>query len=98
MDESAVIDEVRLALELPADVPVVVVDASVVVAALTGAAAHGTWAMQTLADAHLAAPHLLPFEVANVLRRHQVHGALSLDVATLAHTDLLDLGVALFPY
>ncbi len=78
--------------------PVVVVDASVVVAALTGAAAHGTWAMQTLADAHLAAPHLLPFEVANVLRRNQVHGALSLDVATLAHTDLLDLVVELFPY
>jgi predicted nucleic acid-binding protein len=75
-----------------------VVDASVVVAALTGAATHGAWALQTLADAHLAAPDLLPFEVANVLRRHQAHGALSPDVATLAHTDLLDLVVELFPY
>jgi len=75
-----------------------VVDASVVVAALTGAARTGAWAMQTLADTHLAAPDLLPFEVANVLRRHQVHGTLSPDVATLAHTDLLDLVIELFPY
>jgi predicted nucleic acid-binding protein len=75
-----------------------VVDASVVVAALTGAATYGAWAMQTLADAHLAAPDLLPFEVANVLRRHQVLGTLGPDVATLAHTDLLDLVIELFPY
>ena len=78
--------------------PVLVVDASVVVAALTGAGAHGDWATQTLADAHLTAPHLMPVEVANVLRRTQNFGALSPDVATLAHVDLLDLDVDLYPY
>jgi len=75
-----------------------VVDASVVVAALAGSGAHGGWAAQTLAGAHLTAPHLMPVEVANVLRRHQVLGTLSSDVATLAHADLLDLDVDLYPY
>lgn len=77
---------------------VLVVDASVVVASLTGANGHGSWAAQTLADAHLTAPHLMPFEVANVLRRNQIHGTLGPDVATLAHADLLDLDVELYPY
>lgn len=77
---------------------VLVVDASVVVAALTGAAAHGDWAARQLADAHLAAPHLLPFEVATVLRRIQLDGSLSSDVATLAHADLGDLRVELYPH
>jgi predicted nucleic acid-binding protein len=78
--------------------PVLVVDASVVVAALTGAGAIGAWAAQTIADAHLTAPHLMPFEVANALRRNQIVGALSPDVATLAHMDLLDLAVDLYPF
>jgi predicted nucleic acid-binding protein len=78
--------------------PVLVVDASVIVAALAGADASGAWATRTLADAHLVAPHLMPVEVANVLRRHQIRGALSPDVATLAHVDLLDLDVDLYPY
>jgi predicted nucleic acid-binding protein len=78
--------------------PVLVVDASVVVAALAGAGAHGTWATQTLAGAQLAAPHLMPVEVANVLRHQQILHALSSDVATLAHRDLLDLDVDLYPY
>ena len=76
----------------------VVVDASVVVAALVGAVEHGAWAAQTLADAHVSAPQLMPFEVANVLRRNQIHGAMGRDAATLAHADLLDLAVELYPY
>jgi predicted nucleic acid-binding protein len=85
---------------MTADAPrqLVVVDASVVVAALTGAAAHGAWAARQLADAHLAAPHLLPFEVANVLRRNQLNGNLGSDVATLAHADLVDLRIELYPH
>jgi predicted nucleic acid-binding protein len=78
--------------------PVLVVDASVVVAALTGVGATGAWATQMLADAHLTAPHLMPFEVTNVLRRNQILGALGSDVATLTHRDLLDLDVDLYPY
>ena len=75
-----------------------VVDASVVVAALTGAAANGVWAAQQLADAHLFAPHLLPFEVANVLRRNQLDSSLGPELTTLAHADLIDLRVELVPY
>ncbi|MDA0700116.1 MAG: type II toxin-antitoxin system VapC family toxin [bacterium] len=78
--------------------PVLIVDASVVVAALTGTGVHGSWATRTLAGAHLTAPHLMPIEVANVLRRAQILAALSSDVATLAHADLLDLDVDLYPY
>jgi predicted nucleic acid-binding protein len=78
--------------------PVLVVDASVVVAALTGTGATGAWATKMLADAHLTSPHLMPFEVTSVLRRNQVLGALGSDVATLAHRDLLDLDVDLYPY
>ncbi|MDQ4069122.1 MAG: hypothetical protein M3203_06590 [Actinomycetota bacterium] len=47
----------------------VVVDASCVVAALVDDGAAGRWAETLIADDDLAAPHLMPVEVANVLRR-----------------------------
>jgi predicted nucleic acid-binding protein len=75
-----------------------VVDASVVVAALVDSGRDGGWAEQFLASGALAAPHLLPVEVANVLRRSSAAGDISADVASLAHADLLDLRVDLFPY
>ena len=40
----------------------------------------------------------MPVEVANILRRAAVAGEISADVAAMAHTDLLDLRVELFPY
>jgi hypothetical protein len=46
----------------------------------------------------LAAPHLLHAEVANILRRAELHGDISADTASLAHGDLLDLRVELYPY
>jgi predicted nucleic acid-binding protein len=76
----------------------VVVDASVVVAALVDSGPVGHWAESFLTTDHLAAPHLLPVEVANVLRRAISAGDLSADAASLAHGDLLDLRVDLFPY
>ncbi len=75
-----------------------VVDASVVVAALVDTGATGRWAEEVLLSDHLAAPHLLPVEVANILRRLALHGEISQDAASLAHSDLIDLRVALFPY
>ena len=44
------------------------------------------------------APHLMPVEAANILRRAALAGDISADVASLAHTDLLDLRVEFFPY
>lgn len=75
-----------------------VVDASVVVAALVDSGSAGRWAEDLLATEALVAPHLLPAEVANVLRRSALAGDLSADVAALAHADLTELRVELLPY
>ena len=76
----------------------IVADASVVVAALVDSGPDGTWADQLLHDDHLGAPHLMPAEVANLLRRAVLGGKISDDTAALAHADLLALPVELFPY
>jgi len=76
----------------------VVVDASVVVAALIDAGPAGAWAESILMSGSLAAPHLMPVEVANVLRRSASAGDISAAVASLAHDDLVSLRVELFPY
>jgi predicted nucleic acid-binding protein len=75
-----------------------VIDASVMVAALVDASPVGSWAESVLASGPLAAPHLLPIETANVLRRLALAGDISSDVAALAHRDLLAIRMELFPY
>lgn len=69
-----------------------------VVAALVDSGPVGSWAEELLAAESLAAPHLMPVEVANILRRAALGGDISPDTASLAHGDLLDLRVELFPY
>jgi len=76
----------------------IVVDASVLVAALTAADRNGTWAADQLADESLAAPASAPFEVANVLRRLEITGDIDRTAAALALEDLLDLPIDLFPF
>ena len=75
-----------------------VADSSVVVAALVATGDDGTWATSLLASQPIAAPHLMPVEVANVLRRAAHAGNISHDVASLAHGDLLQLRFELFSY
>ncbi len=75
-----------------------VVDASVIVAGLVDSGTDGTWAESLLASDALAAPHLLPVEVAGVLRRGALVGDISVDTASLAHGELLELRVELYPY
>jgi len=75
-----------------------VVDASLIVSALVDTGRTGTWAESLLAAEPLSAPHLMPVEAANILRRAAVRGEISADVASMAHADLLDLRVELFPY
>lgn len=75
-----------------------VVDASVVIAALVDSGQLGRWAEEILDGDDLAAPQLMPVEAANVLRRAELAGEISPDVASLAHADLLELTVELFPY
>lgn len=76
----------------------VVVDASAAVALLVDAGPDGTWAEEVLAGQRLLAPHLMPVEAANILRRAAARGEISADAAALAHADLLALSVDLFPY
>ncbi|WP_322749000.1 MULTISPECIES: type II toxin-antitoxin system VapC family toxin [unclassified Frankia] len=75
-----------------------VVDSGLVVAALVDSGEIGTWADHLLATDDLAAPHLMPVEVANVLRRAVMASEISADTAALAYADLLSLRVELFAY
>ena len=76
----------------------VVCDASAVVALLLDSGADGRWVTTAFANADLAAPTLLSFEVANIIRRHELAGIVGADQAAQAHADLLDLEVEQWPY
>jgi predicted nucleic acid-binding protein len=75
-----------------------VCDASAVAAVLLDSGDDGTWATEALSTADLAAPALLPWETANVIRRQELAGTISPDQAAQAHADLIDLAMVLWPY
>jgi predicted nucleic acid-binding protein len=75
-----------------------VIDASLVVSALVDKSSTGKWAESILLTGPLNAPHLMPAEVANILRRATMRGEITGDIASMAHADLLDLRVEYFPY
>ena len=68
------------------------------VSALIGTGSDGTSASSLLLAGPLCAPHLMPVEVASVLRQAVTAGDLSPDAASLAYADLLDLRVELYPF
>jgi predicted nucleic acid-binding protein len=68
-----------------------VCDASALVALLLDSGADGRWVSETIAGADLAAPSLVGFETANIIRRHELAGIVGADQAAQAHSDLLDL-------
>ena len=76
----------------------VVVDSSAIVALLTDAGPMGDWVAANLEGATLAAPSLAPFEAANVLRRQLLLSAIDETEASLAHQDLVELSIELWPY
>ena len=78
--------------------PVLVVDASAVVALLADAGPAGEWVTARATGATLAAPALMRYEVGNVLRRHEMSGAVDRSSASLANQDLLALEVEVYPY
>lgn len=78
--------------------PRVVCDASALVALLLDSGADGRWATDALTGAELLAPSLLGFETANIIRRHELAGLISVDQAAQAHADLLDLTIEDWPY
>ncbi|HXH57521.1 type II toxin-antitoxin system VapC family toxin [Iamia sp.] len=75
----------------------VVVDSSVLFA-LVAAGLEGEWAHTEVRGHDLAAPHLAPFETANILRRHEMAGLMTSSEAVQAHADLVDLPVDLVGY
>jgi predicted nucleic acid-binding protein len=77
---------------------IVVVDASVLVAATCDSGPEGVWAEAILEAGDLVAPHLAQVEAANVLRRLERSKHLTRLEATAAHEDLLRLNIELLPY
>lgn len=76
----------------------VVCDASALVALLLDGGQDGRWVTDALTGAELAAPSLVEFESANIIRRHELAGLVSSDQAAQAHADLLDLAIEQWPY
>jgi predicted nucleic acid-binding protein len=76
----------------------VIVDASVVTSALMAQTRQGGWSRDQLARHGLAAPHLLPAEVCQAIRRHAVAGPRSAASAADALGRLVELNVELHPF
>jgi predicted nucleic acid-binding protein len=75
-----------------------VCDASAVAALLLDSGPEGQWVTQALGSSEIAAPALVTYETANVIRRHELSGQISRDQSAQAHADLLDLAIELWPY
>ena len=76
----------------------VVVDASVLVAAMVDSGREGTWAESALAEGALAGPQLALAEATNILRRLERIGDISRLEANSAQSDLLRFDIELFPF
>lgn len=76
----------------------VVADASALVALLLDSGPDGQWATDALVGGAIAAPALLRFEAANVIRRQALADIVNADQAAQAHADLLDLEIEEWPY
>lgn len=76
----------------------IVVDASVLVAALVDDGADGVWSRDVLAEGRLAAPELVLAEASNILRRLEIAGEITRFAANRAQTDPLRFDIELFPF
>ena len=76
----------------------VVVDSSVVVAALVDTGPNGIWSEQAIEREGLYAPELLRAEVVNILRRLERAKQITTPEANAARDDLMQLEIELFPF
>ena len=75
-----------------------VVDSSVIVAALLDSGPQGAWAEKVLGSGSLCAPQLARVEATNVLRRLERAGLITTPEANAAYDDLMELDMELFPF
>lgn len=76
----------------------IVVDSSVLVAALVDAGPHGAWAETVLAGGSLYAPELARAEATNIFRRLERAKLITTPEANAARNDLMQLDIDLFPF
>jgi len=76
----------------------IVVDSSVLIAALVDTGAQGAWAERILADGTLHAPELVRAEAANILRRLERATLITAPEANGAYEDLMLLELNLFAF
>ena len=76
----------------------IVVDSSVLVAALVDSGPHGAWAETILADGSLYAPELARAEATNIFRRLERTKLITTPEANAARNDLMQLDIDLFPF
>ncbi len=77
---------------------IVVVDASALVALLLDNGFVGEWVADQLRGRVIAAPHVVTFETANIIRRHLAAKLVTLDAARTANRFLRDLQIELWPH
>lgn len=76
----------------------VVIDSSVLIAALLDSSPQGAWAEEMVASGTLHAPELIRAESTNVLRRLERAKHISAAEANAAHEDLMQLNLELFSF
>jgi predicted nucleic acid-binding protein len=76
----------------------IVVDSSVVVAALVDSGPHGDWAEEILSGGLLLAPELVCAEATNIFRRLERAALITTPVANAAQDDLMQLDIELFAF
>ena len=76
----------------------IVVDSSVLVAALLDSGSNGDWAEEVLATGRLHAPHLALVETTNIFRRLERAKLIATPEANAAQEDLMQLDMELFPF
>ena len=76
----------------------IVIDSSVVVAALVDSGPHGDWAEEVLASGSLHAPELVRAEATNIFRRLERAKLIATPEANAAQDDLMQLDIELFPF
>jgi predicted nucleic acid-binding protein len=76
----------------------IVIDSSVVVAALVDSGPHGQWAEEVLSGGSLQAPDLVLAEATDIFRRLERTRLITTPEANAAQEDLMQLDIELFPF